>query len=62
MSRFRILVVGLAFAVMAAAAGGCAASRSNGTTGSIYEKLPHRSTTYSAHVDQIMRAKTGYPW
>jgi hypothetical protein len=62
MRRFATLIVlGITFTVMAAAAG-CTAGRTNVARGSVYEKLPYRSSTYSAHIDQIMRAKTGYPW
>jgi hypothetical protein len=60
MRRFAIVVV-LGFAMIAASVGGCAGG-GNVTRRSVGEKQPYRSMTYSAHIDQIMRAKTGYPW
>lgn len=61
MRSFAVLVVlGIILTTMAASVG--CAGRVNVARGSVYEKLPYRSSTYSAHVDQIMRARTGYPW
>jgi len=61
MRRFAMLVVlGLALTTITAFAG--CAGRDRAARGYVGEKLPYRSSTYSAHADQILRAKTGYPW
>jgi hypothetical protein len=58
------MLVGLALLVttLAASIGGCAGRNNVARSSMPYEKLPYRSSTYAAHVDQITRARTGYPW
>jgi hypothetical protein len=61
MRRFAVMVVGVGFLMAGGSLTGCA-GKQKVVASSMYEKLPYRSSTYSDHIDQIMRAKTGYPW
>jgi hypothetical protein len=62
MRRFAIVVTGMGFLMAAGSLMGCIGRSGVATKSAMYEKLPYRSSTYSGQIDQIMRAKTGYPW